>query len=218
MTRDRPSHPLSEPTRELRRLSHAMSVATTYTNYERPMEVIVTDRAAAEREGYDEGYERGLAESQAAIEQLRRELDERMRGWDALLNKAASELRDARLALNDEFERHVPELVLALVTEILGYELRLSDNPGRDALQRALKSSDDVQSATVRLNPSDFENLGDVGDVTKGRAFTFVADEAIEVGGVLVETGHTTLDGRITAALERVREVLIGAVATEDDR
>ncbi len=218
MTRDRPTHPLNEPTRELRRLSHATSVATTYTNFQRPMESVVADRAAAQREGYDEGYERGLADAQAAIDQLRRELDERMRGSAAMLSNAANELRDARLAMNDEFERHVPELVMALVTEILGYELRVSENPGRDALQRALRSSGDVRSATVRLNPSDLGRLGDVSDLTGGRSFTFVADEAIEVGGVLVETGHTTLDGRITTALERVREVLIGAVATGGDR
>ena len=68
------------------------------------------------------------------------------------------------------------------------------------------------------MNPFDLERLGDVSDLTRERTLTFVADESIESGGVLVETGDTTFDGRISTALERVGKVLSGfATAGEND-
>lgn len=222
MSVERYVRPLSEPTRELRRLGRSSSVSTTtYVDHRRVAEPEVADAEIEERRGYQEGYARGLVAAEGDLDQRRRELEDRVRRVSEALAGAAEDLRDARENLRREFESRVPDLVLALVSEILGHELRSSENPGREALERALRvCGGDVAAATVRMNPDDLECLGEVSDLVGDRAMTFVADDTVESGGVLVESGETTVDGRIASTLERLRRVLrtAGRTGVNDDR
>ena len=48
-----------------------------------------------------------------------------------------------------------------------------------------------------------------------GREVCVVPDPAVEPGGALVEIGKATLDGQLSTALERVRQVLLDTCRTE---
>ena len=52
------------------------------------------------------------------------------------------------------------------------------------------------------------------------RVVRVVADPAVERGGALVEIGRATLDAQIGSAVERVRQILLGASddGANDDR
>lgn len=219
MTLERRAHPLSEPTRELRRLEESTPVMTAYQDHRDPPTSRVAD-GAEERRGYEDGYTRGLADAQAQVERSRRDDEQRVARATSLLALATAELVETRERLRVQFEARLPEFVVALVAEIVGHEISACNNPGRDALARALRMCDEAAVARVRMNPGDLEVLGEVSDVAGTRQITFVADDTVRSGGVLVEMGSTTLDGRIDAALERVRAILTGAGRTGvgDDR
>lgn len=219
MTLERRAHPLNASTRELRRLDESNPVTTTYQDH-RNSQTSRRDDGVEERRGYDDGYASGLAEARELAEGWRRDGEQRVARATSSLVLAASELAAAREQLRGEIEARLPEFVMALVAEIVGHEIGVSEHPGRDALVRVLRMCDEDAMARVRMNPGDLEVLGDVSEVVGKRQITFVADDTVRSGGAWVESGSTTFDGRIDTALERVRAVLEGSGRTgeNDDR
>jgi flagellar assembly protein FliH len=211
-----PDPPTAAP-RTLRRLSHSPVVATTYLSRSVELETMEVDAAAAVRRGYDDGYADGLA--RAAAEAAERRIEEATRAEAAIsaLSQAVAAAEESGRHMRTEIQAAAPKLAFALVETLLGRELALAANPGRDAVIRVLALDDGVAPATVRLNPVDVAAL-DALDL--GRVLNVVADPAIEPGGALVEVGRASLDGQLGPALERVRQILLGPdePGTRDDR
>ncbi len=210
------SESVATPTRELRRLAHATVVPTTYASLQGVSERVGPDAPSDEREtgyaeGYAEGYARGAEAARADVERERREEASRRATALAALEAAASEVREAGARARDELFEAASRVAFALVEELLAHELSVSLNPGRDALVRTLAADEGSGPATAYLNPEDLARLGEVATLHLGREVTLVADAAVARGGARVEIGDTVLDGQITTALERVREVLARA-------
>lgn len=210
------SESVATSTRELRRLAHATVVPTTYTSLPGVSERVGPDAPSDERatgyaEGYAEGYARGAEAARADVERERREEASRRATALAALEAAASEVREAGARARDELFEAASRVAFALVEELLAHELSVSLNPGRDALVRTLAADEGSGPATAYLNPEDLARLGEVATLHLGREVTLVADAAVARGGARVEIGDTVLDGQITTALERVREVLARA-------
>ena len=85
----------------------------------------------------------------------------------------------------------------------------------RDAVARALALDESALPAVVRLHPGDAATVGDLVGLSPSRPLTVVADPAVEPGGALVEVGSTTVDSQFSAALERVRAVLVGTTGAD---
>lgn len=207
--------PLTLPTRGLRRLAHLPAVPITYASRDTEEESMEIRHAVAERQGYEDGYAKGLERALADTERARGEESLRVEMALALLARAVTDAHEAGVRLRNEIQASAPKLAFALVEELLARELELTLNPGREAIIRTLALDEGTLPAMVRMNPADVENLGEISEFGLGREILVVADPAIETGGVLVEIGNTTLDGQLNTALERVRKVLFGSVKLE---
>lgn len=175
-------------------------------------------RAAAAQgyaRGWAEGRRAGEAKSRTEAEEAarrRQEADQDYRRKQVLaleaLGAASSELR-ARL---DEacaaVEAHVVEAAVQIAEAILGRELATGGETGADAVRRALTLLPaDVTVFTLRMNPADVAALD--SDVLAGHTVTVVADASVERGGAVAETDTMVIDATVSAALTRVREVLL---------
>ncbi len=72
----------------------------------------------------------------------------------------------------------------------------------------------DRERLVVRVSPRDHELLAAEGLKPKNgdaHAVELLADERVELGGCLIETGGGTLDGRLETQLKRLRDTLLGA-------
>jgi flagellar assembly protein FliH len=211
-----PDPPTTAP-RALRRLGHSPAVPTTYLSRDVAIEAMEADRAAAVRQGYDDGYAEGLARAAAVATSMRNEEARRAAGVLSALSQALVAAEESERHMRTEIQAAAPKLAFALLEVLLGRESALAANPGQDAVSRVLALDEGMQPATVRLNPGDIEALE---EVDLGRVLNVVADPSVEPGGAVVEIGRATLDGQLGPALERVRQVLLGSgePGARDDR
>jgi flagellar assembly protein FliH len=166
-----------------------------------------------------EAIERGFVEGQAlALERAAREREREHEQAQAALHHALEALtlaiERAEQAWEIECRRLQSEatsLAFAVLEQMFGRELELAREPGREALERALRILKDAPATTVRLNPRDFATI----DAALDRlSFRLVPDETIAAGGALVEAGDVVIDARVDRALERVR-VALGLVGEQ---
>ncbi len=152
--------------------------------------------AAGRQAGYEDGARAGQAEIDVALR--------------ALAQAAA----DFRTRLTVDFRSAEDALVagaVELAGMILDRELGALDDPGAEALARALSLAPD-RPATVRMHPADVERLAEAA-VPAGALVEVVADASVEPGGCVLEAGSTTVDSQIGPALERARAHLQGGRA-----
>ncbi|QGG94644.1 FliH/SctL family protein [Actinomarinicola tropica] len=163
--------------------------------------------AAGRAEGLARGHAEGLAagRDEARIEAVR-DLAGALRALDAA--SAAADARDAVVLADIEAE--VVDLALALAEAIIEREVRSVDDAARDAVRRALRLAPERGGLLVRLHPDDITHLGDLAELSPGRALEVVADPSVARGGCLIENDATQVDARIETALSRARAVLLG--------
>lgn len=200
----------SRPMLELRRLTQAAIVTTTYLdrNLDEEPVSLQESRDEARREGYEHGYAEGLAKAAIEAASMREEQIIRIDNAVSSLLSAVSTLVGAQKEFMDEIQFAAPKLAFSLVEQLLGRELELSKNPGREAVIRALSFDDSDARARVRLNPVDLETIGDIADLTQIREVELIADPLIEVGGAIAEIDDSVFDARLSTALERVRQAI----------
>jgi flagellar assembly protein FliH len=174
-----------------------------------------TERGA--HDGYTAGFERGVAEGRHTghREGIATAHDEALRQVAAMiastldaLEAGAREVATRDAVVLDDIESVVVDLAIGLAEAILEREISIVENPGREALARALALAPDAGDLVARMNPGDLARLGEVADLVPGRALELAPDPTVRSGGCLIEAGAARLDARIEAALDRAREVL----------
>ncbi len=174
-------------------------------------------RAAAQAQGYAAGWAEGRRRALAAAESTRAEQDARtaaagaaqvaeQQSLVAALIAAAEQGRADFDARYDALAGQALDLALRIAEEVLQREVAVADQPGTDALRRALAPVDPRVAVTVRLNPADRDQLDPA--VLAGRPVTVVADATLARGDAVAETDHGLVDATVAGALARVREVL----------
>ncbi|MHB1209898.1 MAG: FliH/SctL family protein [Acidimicrobiales bacterium] len=206
--------------RELRRFADDTVVPTTYENKGPRLDSLEVHRAEAARQGYEEGYAEGMERALADI--ARKSAEESQRAALALnaLARAVSAAQESAQKVRSEVQEAAPKLAFELLETLLAREVSLAVNPGYEAITRVLSLDEGNDPVTVWMHPVDVASLGDLADAELGRDVNVMADPSIERGGAMVEMGRTTLDGQLSHALARVREVLLGVedYGVVDDR
>ena len=154
--------------------------------------------------GHHEGYQAGMASARAELAAAEQERNAVVEQAVLALQQAMTELRAAKRSTLAGLEDELTEGAFAIAEAVLDRELTVAENPGRDAVARALALAP-TGAAVVRLNPADAKS---VGPLDFGRELTVVADPAVEHAGAIVEVGACRIDAQIGSALERVREAL----------
>lgn len=176
-------------------------------------------RTQSKAEGFQQGYQDGLVaaqrEKEAALEtelaSLRQAEQQRQEALDraiALLEQAASALAGQQAAALHDVEDVVLNAAFDLATTLLGRELEVAPSPVRDAIRRALTVLPGDVPVTVIVHPLDVAVLDNLADITAGRAVHIVTDADVEPGSCVAEGGATHVDASLSAAIERVRQVL----------
>ena len=124
--------------RELRRFADAAVVPTTYENKGPQLDSLESQRAAAARQGYEEGYAEGM--ERAFAELARKSAEESQRAAMALaaLSQAVSAAQESAHKVRTEVQEAAPKFAFELLEALLAREISLTINPGYEAITAAL--------------------------------------------------------------------------------
>src|SRR3954452_189343 len=176
-------------------------------------------REEARRAGWAAGHAEGLVAAQQVVAAAERAGEERLAAvqarWERRLASAtaamgaAAERLDAAAAPGvDELHDSILDSIVVLVGDLLGRELAMASSAGLDALQRALSLCPDDVPVVVRLHPDDLAEVP--ADALAGlpASVTVRGDDTVERAGAVAEAGTQRVDAQLSAAVERVRQVL----------
>ena len=124
----------------------------------------------------------------------------------AALTDAAARCMDDFVCRYDALAAAALELALGVAQEVLQRELAVAEQPGLDALRRALAPVRPDHAVVVRMNPADRAQLDP--SALDGRTVTLVDDPSLARGEAVAETDDELVDATVSSALARVREVL----------
>ncbi|MDT4988943.1 MAG: flagellar assembly protein FliH [Micromonosporaceae bacterium] len=179
-------------------------------------------RAEAQAAGYATGWAQGRHEAGLAAQARSDQVDADVRqATTAQANRAGQAIMAVTAAAGGLERRMVPvateleDIIVAtayaLAEQIVGRELAVAVEPGRDAIARALAFAPTGRPVTIRLHPADYATVtpAQPGFVEiEGRTVTLLADATLRPGDAVAECDATTIDARIEPTLARVREVL----------
>jgi flagellar assembly protein FliH len=187
-------------------------------------EALELARKSATAQGYADGWAEG---QRAAAAQLRAEAERSAAAAAETQRLHAEALGRALAALSDaagDLEGRMAEPMSAVAAElagaavdlaeaVLGRELALSEDPGVDALRRALAMAPANRPVVVRLNPSESAAVqatldSGAADFAIGREIRIIPDPSVSAAGCVVECDATRVDAQLGPALARVWEVL----------
>jgi flagellar assembly protein FliH len=176
-------------------------------------------RTAGYAEGWAQGQRAAALEADAAAERARATEHAHEQRRTAALAQAVNALGRAVTGLETQLMPTMSELqeaVLAhafeLAEAIIGRTVDDPEGRGADALRRAMNAAPDHGDIVVSLHPDDYRNL--VGTATDadfnygGRPVHLRPNPALRPGDAVAETGTTTVDASIAAAVRRAREAL----------
>lgn len=158
-----------------------------------------------------------VAGRKAAEEAVERVLDEKVaRRMDTLipaLEQLVRQINDAKGELQSHWERSALKVSTAIAARIVRRELKNDPQITLDSITEALRLAAGSAEITLRIHPTDYENLGAqverlAATLCQLSPSQIVADETISAGGCRVETRFGEVDQQIEAQLKRIEEDL----------
>jgi flagellar biosynthesis/type III secretory pathway protein FliH len=166
-----------------------------------------------------------LNQAQIQVATLRKEAQEA--GWEAGYSKAhwvvANEMEHAITTLHRiiqsaieakaqflrEAQTELSQLAIAIARKIINKELSINPNVITDIVAQTIEAAGIQGACRIRVNPKDYELLRPHWDAVAllqqpEQSWELVADERMEVGDCLIETGGGTIDARIETQLEQI--------------
>jgi flagellar assembly protein FliH len=176
-------------------------------------------RTTGYAEGWAQGQRAAAQEAEAATERARAvEQAHDQRRASALaqsvnaLGRAVTNLETQLMPTMHELQEAVLAHAFELAEAILGRAVDDPEGRGADALRRAMKAAPEQGAVVVSLHPDDYRNLvGTAPDADynyQGRPVHLRPEPALRPGDAVAETGTTTVDASLAAAVQRAREAL----------
>jgi flagellar assembly protein FliH len=176
-------------------------------------------RTAGYAEGWAQGQRAAALEAQAAADRARAVEQAHEQRRAAALAQAVNALGRAVTGLETQLMPTLAELqeaVLAhafeLAEAIIGRAVDDPEGRGADALRRAMNAAPEHGDIVVSLHPDDYRHLvrtaAEADHSYAGRPVHLRPDPALRPGDAVAETGTTTVDASIAAAVRRAREAL----------
>lgn len=149
-------------------------------------------------EARKEGYDAGLAEGRAHLEESAQSLVD-----------TARDMGRFRFDMIEETRSQLVELVCEVSQRILGPLTEMQRECVVTVVTRALSILTERDAVTIRVNPEDLQLVLDakgsiLSNVDGVRNLTFVDDPSVARGGCLVETESTAIDARMKTQLDEI--------------
>jgi flagellar assembly protein FliH len=160
------------------------------------------------QQGYDAGYQEGLAQARADVIAATEDSNRRVRRALAALTEAVDMFDNRQTVALADVEDAIVAGAFALAHSILQRELITATDPGADALARALQLVPDRGDVVARLHPDDVATLNMERVTSTGRTVHLVPDASIELGGCVAEVGDMRIDAQLTSALQHAARAM----------
>lgn len=160
--------------------------------------------AALEQDAYTRGFADGeRAGKQAATSQAE--------GMVRRLSSALTDLATLRRELMRRSERDLVRLAIAIGEGIVLREVDADRGLLLAMAQKAIARMGERVTATIRLNPQDYQLLIQSGRTLGGDGVTVTADPAVPPTGCLIETPFGEIDAGIDTQTRELSRALIGS-------
>jgi len=186
-----------------------------------PDELLAPARAAAQAAGYAAGWASGIRAARlvadaeahvAAAERDRAGATQRAALAQAItaIDRAAGALEQRAVPAAEQIEQLILSSAFAIAETLVGRTLADEQLRSNAAVARALSLAPTDEDVVVTVHPADLAALGAAGTARTegGRTIAFAADGTLAPGDAVARSGATSIDARLGAALERIREVL----------
>ncbi len=147
-------------------------------------------------EGKRVGYESGSKKAQAAIDGLKRALEQ---------------LHSIRADIHQELEKEVTHLALSIAKKIVCHEIKTTKDTVVCVAREALARVDNPAKIKIKFNPDDLRFIKDTQSqftriLQNFDQVHFEAEDSIQSGGCLIETDRGDIDARIEKQFEAIEE------------
>jgi len=172
------------------------------TEEERRHGKVGSDRAALEKEAYENGFKAG---EKAGFELGRQKAEVLFSGLGGIIEELESFKQRIYGPCMDEMK----ELVLAIARKVIHRELELKDDSVLSCVEIALQSVVAGGEITIRVNPRDLDLMRRHRPeiIRSGEGIKSViidGDESIAKGGCAIETRHGEIDATIESVIEEI--------------
>ena len=221
----RPAPPVTPPVRVAPETPAARADAASTTRVglrlgEVYAEQLAVLREEARRAGWAAGHAEGLVAAERVVHAAEQAAEERLTAvqarWERRLASATAALGAAVERLDataapvvDVLREDVLEMVVMIVGDLLGREVESADSAGLDAVRRALTLCPTDVPVRVLLHPDDLAEIPAEALAALPGSVTVVGDPVVERAGALAEAGTQRVDAQLSAAFQRVRDVLL---------
>lgn len=182
------------------------------------------DRQSAVKKGHSEGFtagkEEGFTQGRSELEaQLRLEFEKELSGAVEILNTVHDEIKSNLEELLAANPYRLIRLWQKVLSRLLVREVAFDQEAALRLFKNLLSRASDKEDVRVYLNPDDLDSIeaqkGNFGDLIRGvRNIEFMADDEVDKGSCIVETGLGIYDARWRTQLEQI-STEVEAVLTE---
>jgi type III secretion protein L len=151
----------------------------------------IEQREKEKKDGYEEGYQEGLAQVTEILTKARIEHEQ-------MLKNASKEMLD---------------LSFKIAEKIIGKQIELEKGTILDIVAQALQTVRQSRQITIRVHPEDAKTLKSSKDALAealgtGRIIDVMEDKKVEKGGCIIESEVGVVDAQLHKQMERLRKVL----------
>jgi len=178
--------------------------------------------------GFSEGREKGLSEGREELEaKIRSEMEQKLSGTIDLLNGVHKQIQTNLEELLAANPYRLVRLWQKVLSRLLIREVAFDQEAALRLLKGLLSRASEKEDLRVYLNPDDLDLIesqrGNFGDLVRGiRNIEFMADDEVDKGSCIVETGLGIYDARWRTQLEQigveVEGVLMEGMSNDEDR
>ena len=151
-----------------------------------------------EREAYERGFAEGQSMAKAQVQAEAQPVIER-------LSRSLVDISSLRPRLRREAERDLVKLAIAIARRVLHRELTLDPESLEGLIRVALEKLESRELCRVRVHPEQEESIRSLLErFSNVHSVELIPDRSLNLGDVLLETPHGTIDASVDAQLSEI--------------
>lgn len=160
-----------------------------------------------EMEAYKKGLEQGQSEGQKVMVK-------RLQPLFTTFKDATEQLTRQRELLTEQHIDQMLNLVCLIAEKVIHRAIHLTPDIILETVKSASTHLMETDEIHLRLHPSDYEYIREIEEIlgahiqTRDR-LSIVEDNAIERGGVVIETAFGEIDATIRSQIEHIKEIIL---------